>query len=114
MNIISSNVTVMVGNMDRAVNFYQGLGLRLINRWDDHYAMLSAKDIVIGLHPAGEEGKTGSGTTSIGFMIEDIEEAAALLKAVGVEAHREDGKSGSYLHFTDPDGTLLYFVKPGW
>src|SRR4051812_1993215 len=101
MNITSSNVTVMVQNMDRSVDFYQKLGLTLQNRWGDNYAMLAAKDIVIGLHPAGD-GKTGSGTTSIGFMIEDIDAAAAHLISMGVEAHRKDDKSGSYLNFTDP------------
>jgi hypothetical protein len=26
----------------------------------------------------------------------------------------DDGKSGIYCHFKDPDGTALYFVQPKW
>lgn len=114
INITDTNVTIMVRNMDTAINFYQQIGLTLKQRWDDNYAMLITTGLTIGLHPE-EEGKTSSGTVSIGFFIEDFNEAKALLEQNKISFDAaEDGKSGSYLNFKDPDGTLLYFVKPKW
>ena len=114
MKINGSNVTIMVKNMDQSIRFYQNLGLELKQRWDNHYAMLAAEGITLGLHPSDGE-KTGSGSTSIGFFIEKIEDAKALLQEHQIECnHEDDGKSGIYLHFTDPDGTILYFVQPKW
>ncbi len=108
-----SNVTIMVQNMDKAVQFYESIGLTLKQRWDNHYAMLSAGGVTIGLHPA-EGTENSSGTVSIGFMIDDINEAKALLESNKIIYDDAEGKSGHYLHFRDHDGTILYYVKPGW
>ncbi len=100
--------------MDNAIKFYESIGLTLQQRWGDHYAMISAKGITIGIHPMGEA-KPNSGTVSIGFMIDKISEAKELLDKNKIEYKAEDdGKSGLYLHFKDPDGTILYFVQPKW
>ena len=113
MNINESNVTIMVQNMDNAINFYKSIGLTLKNRWENHYAMMTATGIALGIHPA--EGKSrGSGSVSIGFMIESIDEARTLLEENKIAYSLDAGKSGSYLHFKDPDDTLLYFVQPAW
>ena len=114
MTINDTNVTIMVKDMDTAINFYQSIGLTLKQRWDNHYAMMTTKGLTIGIHPK-EEGETSSGTVSIGFMIGDFNEAKALLEKNKITFKAEDdGKSGNYLHFTDPDGTILYFVLPKW
>jgi catechol 2,3-dioxygenase-like lactoylglutathione lyase family enzyme len=113
-SITGSNVTIMVKDMDRSISFYQGIGLTLKQRWDNHYAMMSAEGITLGIHPAST-GETNSGTVSIGFMVNDIAEAKALLDANNIAYKEEnDGKSGLYLHFKDPDNTILYYVKPMW
>jgi catechol 2,3-dioxygenase-like lactoylglutathione lyase family enzyme len=113
MKIKSSNVTIMVKSMDRSCDFYQKIGLKLQQRWGDHYAMLSAKDIVIGLHPADGKYKRNEGV-SIGFMIDRQSDAKKLLTKLKIKFRATDGKSGKYVHFKDPDGTVLYFVEPGW
>lgn len=116
MKITGTNVTIMVKDMDKAITFYQSLGLELKQRWDNHYAMLAAQDIVIGLHPGGDE-KSSSGSLSIGFMIEDIEEAKALLQKENIvftNAGDASDSSGIYANFKDLDGTQLYFVQPKW
>ena len=113
MRITESNVTIMVKDMDKAISFYQGIGLTLKQRWDNHYAMLVTEGITIGLHPA-EGSDNSSGTVSIGFMIEKITEAKELLAANNIEYKEDNGKSGHYLHFKDMDGTVLYFVEPKW
>lgn len=113
IKITETNVTIMVKDMDRAIKFYESIGLKLKNRWENHYAMIETAGLTIGLHPT-EEKKTGSQTVSIGFMIEKLTEAQALLKKNKITFSSASGKSGKYLHFSDPDGTALYFVEPGW
>jgi predicted enzyme related to lactoylglutathione lyase len=114
ISITGTNVTIMVNDMDKAIQFYESIGLTLQQRWDNHYAMITAPGITIGLHPS-DDTKTNSGTVSIGFMVNTREEAKAILdenKIVYTES--DDGKSGIYFHFKDPYGTILYFVQPNW
>jgi lactoylglutathione lyase len=104
----------MVKDMNRAIAFYEGIGLKLKNRWGDHYAMISGAGVTLGIHPGGDD-QSNSGTVSIGFTVDDIEAAATELDTLQVTHKKtEDGKSGIYCHFTDPDGTALYFVQPNW
>jgi predicted enzyme related to lactoylglutathione lyase len=104
----------MVHDMDKAISFYESIGMNLQQRWDNHYAMMTAPGLTIGLHPS-DDPNPNSGTVSIGFMIDSIEEATALLDKNNIQhTAQDDGKSGTYLHFKDPFGTVLYFVKPKW
>lgn len=113
MKINSTNVTIMVKDMDKSINFYLALGFELKQRWENHYAMLAAPDLVIGLHPADEKIENGN-QISIGLMIDDINDAKNLLSAEAIDYKYADGKSGIYCHFRDPDGTEIYFTQPGW
>lgn len=114
INIKGSNVTIMVSDMDRAILFYQNIGLTLKQRWDNHYAMVITEGITLGIHPAKDD-EVNSGTVSIGFMIDAVQEARDILNSHNIPYQEEDdGKSGLYLHFKDPDGTVLYFVQPKW
>ena len=114
IKITGSNVTIMVKDMDKAIAFYESIGLILKQRWENYYAMVITEGITIGLHPA-KDAELNSGSVSIGFMIVDLEEAKALLNKNNIIYQAEDdGKSGNYLHFKDIDGTVLYFVKPKW
>lgn len=114
INIKGTNVTIMVKDMDKAISFYESIGLTLKQRWENHYAMVVTEGITIGIHPA-KSAEVNSGTVSIGFMIDKIEEAKALLEKNNIVFKEEDdGKSGNYLHFKDTDGTVLYFVQPKW
>ncbi len=113
-HITGSNVTIMVKDMDASIKFYEQIGLTLKQRWDNHYAMVEATGITIGIHPS-HGGESSSGSVSIGFMIANIDEAKDLLSANNIPFKSEDdGKSGLYVHFKDPDNTVLYFVKPKW
>jgi predicted enzyme related to lactoylglutathione lyase len=113
IKITESNVTIMISDMDRSVDFYLSIGFTIKQRWENHYAMLSAPGITIGLHPGGDS-HTGSGNISIGLMAEDINEIKSLLNGNKIKYKDEDGDSGHYFHFKDPDGTVIYFVKPKW
>ena len=110
-SITTSNVTVMVTDMDRSVEFYtKGLGLELKHRWDNHYAQVAAPGVVIGLHPA-KEVHIGSTNVSIGFGIVNLEEVKIRLDELGVKYKISDDKAGDFVSFTDPDGTSLYFMQ---
>ena len=55
-----------------------------------------------------------SGNVSIGFTADNFEEAGSLLKQLSIVATNRKEEGGEFLHFTDPDGTALYFIKPKW
>ena len=114
MNIKDSNLTLMVKDMDRSISFYQSLGLKIKNRWGNHYAQLTAPGLTIGLHPANADTSPGPGNMSIGFTVDNIEEAGSFLQSLAIDAQSRTEEGGQFLHFTDPDGTVLYFIKPKW
>jgi hypothetical protein len=75
--------------------------------------MLVTEGITIGLHPAETAGNT-SGSVSIGFMVEEINDAKDLLSGLQIAYKEDKGKLGHYLHFKDLDNTVPYFVAPLW
>ena len=112
MTIKDTNVTIMVNNMDASIAFYEALGFAVKQRWDNHYAQLSATGIVIGLHPNSSNTVTGSGNISIGFTTDNFEDARNVLHSLSIETKERNEEGGQFLHFNDPDGTALYFIKP--
>ena len=83
--------------------------------WNNHYAQLAAPGIVIGLHPTDENSTTGtSGNISIGFTADNFEEALSHLQKLNIAVTTRNEEGGQFIHFKDPDGTELYFIKPKW
>ena len=113
MKLKESNVTIMVNDMDKSIHFYESIGLKLKQRWGDHYAMIKGPGITLGIHP-NDGGKVSSGSISIGFMVDKFDPVRKMLKKNGIKFKEADGKSGTYANFKDPDGTALYFVLPKW
>ncbi len=112
MKIKDTNLTLMVRDMDQSVAFYQSLGLTLKNRWGNHYAQLAAPGLTIGLHPSDKGFTASSGNTSIGFTVDNFDEGKTFLVSNSIKATERNEEGGQFLHFTDPDGTALYFIKP--
>ena len=109
--IDTANVTIMVKDIQRSIDFYvDGLGLTLKQRWDDHYALVSAPGVVIGLHPSKGQVTSAQGI-SIGFGIATLADAEKRLKELQVSYDTTEDKAGNFASFTDPDGTPLYFMQ---
>lgn len=113
MTIKESNITINVKDMDKSISFYESVGFAVKNRWGNYYAQLTASGIAIGLHPVSEDNLKGnSGNVSIGFTTDNIEETKSSLEQLSIHTTERQEEGGHFLHFTDPDGTALYFIKP--
>jgi predicted enzyme related to lactoylglutathione lyase len=113
IKITETNVTLMVMSIDKSIKFYESIGMTLKSRWGEHYAMMETTGLTIGLHPTEKPVKPST-QVSIGFMVDDISEVRKILTKNKIKHSDEDGKSGIYSHFTDLDGTALYFTQPKW
>ena len=115
MTIKDANITIMVKDMDASILFYESIGLTVKQRWENHYAQLTAPGITIGLHPASDSSQAnGSGNISIGFTTTDFEESKASLQKLNITITERSEEGGLFIHFADPDGTALYFIQPKW
>ena len=99
--------------MDKSVAFYQLIGFTIKQRWDNHYAQLSAPGITVGLHPTNDS-ISNSGNVSIGFTTDNFEESKDQLNSLAIQTQLREEEGGKFIHFSDPDGTALYFIKPKW
>lgn len=115
MKINEANVTLMVGDMKKAVSFYVDvLGLELKANYGGHFAQVSCPGAIIGLHPRTEGGSPSgkSDTVSIGFGVDSLTAAMAELRAKGVTFSRvADDRPTKLAFFTDPDGNPLYLSE---
>ncbi len=114
--ITSGAATVMVSNMDRAVNFYtRVLGLKLMTRAGSDWAEVETPGLTIGLHLAGHGPTPGAqGAISIGFDVAgSLETAMATLRERGVrfEGPVVDNPQVKLAFFGDPDGNALYLCE---
>ena len=103
----------------------EGVGVRpaghlgLAYRFGDHWASVEVgKGLTIGLHPASPEMPAGRpGSMAIGLELTgSIHDAVAALEAKGVkfDGPINEGKSGSFAAFHDPDGNQLYLAQLNW
>jgi catechol 2,3-dioxygenase-like lactoylglutathione lyase family enzyme len=112
--ILAANATVMVDDLDRAVNFYvKILGLDPGMRAGPHYAEVHAPGLTIGLHPRRPGNPTAATTSnlSIGFQVE-LDDAVRWLTGAGISFAFEENDANRFAFFHDPDGTALYLVQP--
>jgi predicted enzyme related to lactoylglutathione lyase len=114
MEIESCNVTIMVSDMDKAILFYtETLGMKLENRYGNHWADIEGPGISIGLHPNSASVTRGN-NLQIGLRVDDIEKAIASLQKNGVQVNSKDEEQVRLASFTDPDGNVLFLVEPKW
>jgi catechol 2,3-dioxygenase-like lactoylglutathione lyase family enzyme len=112
-----AHVTLMVGDMDRAVAFYRDkLGMTVARQYGKEFAEIDAPGVRIGLHPGGKTPlKEHSRHMSIGLRVDDLDDAAATLRSRGVKLTDMPPDRGlRAASFTDPDGNPLYIVEIKW
>ncbi len=115
MNIKDSSITVNVKDLDKSIFFYESIGFTLKDRWDKYYALLSSPGLTIGLHPTDSEHlKDNSGNVSIGLTVNNFEETKSELQKLAINMTERKEEGGLFIHFKDPDGTALFFIKPKW
>lgn len=113
--IKDSNLTINVGDLETSIAFYEAIGFSLKGRWGDHYAILIAKGITIGLHPTEDRNrKTDSGNVSVGITTDNFEVTKAELEKLSIKINERSEEGGQFIHFNDPDGTAIYFINPKW
>ena len=114
--IHGGNATIYVSNMDDAIRFYtEVLGLKLTNRYGDHWATVQAgKSLLIGLHPWKQNvPKPGTnGSVQIGLVLSPdvpIDAYAERLRRHGVKVSGIiESEAGNYINFVDQDGNPIY------
>jgi catechol 2,3-dioxygenase-like lactoylglutathione lyase family enzyme len=86
MNIKNANVTVIVSNIDKAISFYTDiLGLKLVSRTDNRYAVLKIEGLTIGLNPLQHGLEPGNcKSLAIGFLIDNLNQTISELKNKGI------------------------------
>ncbi|MBV9718248.1 MAG: VOC family protein [Candidatus Eremiobacteraeota bacterium] len=108
-----SFVTVIVADMQRSIDFYtKKLGLPLKTRYGDHFAIVEAPGVTIGLHPA-KDGGAAPGTLSIGLGVSDVAASREELQGRGL-AFDGDIVADPPMRFAflrDPDGAQLYLAE---
>jgi catechol 2,3-dioxygenase-like lactoylglutathione lyase family enzyme len=115
MAILESNITIKVKDISKSIAFYESIGFTLKKRWDNYYAQVIAPGITIGLHPGNSSmTATNSDNISIGFTTDNFYEAKNLLDKLSINVQPREEEGGQFLHFNDPDGTPLYFIKSKW
>ncbi len=113
-----SNVTLIVSDMTRAVEFYsKTLGLKLVKSYGGEWAEVEAPGVRIGLHPGKRPASKGelARHVSIGFRVDDMDSARGALEAKGIRFQKAPEDRGARIeYFTDPDGTPLYLIELKW
>lgn len=110
-NLKSCRVNVMISNIDKAIEFYEGkLGLELLNRYGDHYAEIQAPDLLIGLHPITNNTTYGN-NFSIGFGVSEFDSTILDLESKGIEFKLDQDGWVRLAHFTDLDNNQLFLAE---
>lgn len=112
--VAGGHAIVYVSNMDVAIRFYTDtLGLKLTNRFGDHWATVEAGRLVIGIHPQTPRTPVPSsrGSVMLGLTIDEpIERVVSQLTARGVRITgpivRAQGQA--FVEIADPDGNAIY------
>ena len=103
-------------DMDRAVAFYGDvLGLRLLRREADQWALFDAGPVQFALHGVieGHPPVAPGGATAV-FRVDDLDGAVRSLQERGVEFHDHLGEVAGFARFrsfSDPDGNTVQLIE---
>jgi predicted enzyme related to lactoylglutathione lyase len=107
-------VMIVVRDMERSVVFYRDvLGLKLLIH-QDNWSQFDAGNILIGLHPEGDEVKVSPTTgMSIGIYVDDMDQAVVEIRrrlakiAIGPRPE----PFGRWALVFDPDGYSIQIIE---
>lgn len=119
-----NQVTVMVTDINRSVEFYRGLGLSQIVSAEDRYARFLCPDGDATFSIEKKPGTMPQSTTIIYFECDNLDDTVSELKSKGYVFH-QDATDQSWLwreaYLRDPDGNIicLYYagenrINPPW
>jgi len=107
-------VMIVVRDMERSVAFYKDvLGLNLLFK-QPNWSQFDAGNILIGLHPEGEEVKVSpTSGMSLGIYVEDITRTVAEVKRRGghIEVEPRPEPFGRWALLQDPDGYGVQLIE---
>ena len=110
-------ITLTVADLQRAVDFYEGvLGLEKKYQYRD-YAGFDCGGVEIGLKTWGEREPPRAGEPCIDFAVPDVDRAVEELESRGVEIleRPEDVQWGARIaRVADPDGHVLQLTRIDW
>ena len=111
------SITFYVSDLKKATRFYETtLGLEKKYEFSS-YVGFECGGGEIGLIPKPKEQSSGSSSTTVEFLVDDVDRACAELKAKGVkftsELHDETW-GGRQASFKDPDGNILEVTQIDW
>jgi predicted enzyme related to lactoylglutathione lyase len=107
-------VMIVVSNMDRSVAFYRDvLGLKMLFH-QNNWSQFDAGQMLIGLHPEGEQVKVSPTTGfSLGIYVDDIMKTVSALKRrhgnISIEPRPEP--FGRWALLKDPDGYGIQLIE---
>jgi catechol 2,3-dioxygenase-like lactoylglutathione lyase family enzyme len=107
-----ANVTLMVSDMERSVQFYTAsLGLRLKTRYGNEFAVLQAPGVTIALHPRIDG--AGSSSMSIGLGVDSLEDSMRELQERGVSfvGRIIEDPPVRIAYVSEPDGIPIYLCE---
>jgi catechol 2,3-dioxygenase len=108
------HVYYWVADMDRAVAFYRDLlGLDLIRRDEDNWAVFDSGGRMFALHGAVEGRPPAPGGATAVFAVADLDRTRSLLVERGVEFGHEGDVTGyaRFASFKDPDGNTVQIIE---
>jgi catechol 2,3-dioxygenase-like lactoylglutathione lyase family enzyme len=108
--VSGGHAIIYVSDMDRAIDFYsKTLGLRLTNRFENHFATVEVGSLVLAIHP--QTARTPipgtKGSVTLGLVVDEpIDIVLARLAQRGV---RMTGRSetAQFVEIEDPDGHVI-------
>lgn len=107
-------IMVVVKDMDRSVAYYRDvLGLKLLFK-QSNWSQFDAGNILIGLHPEGEEVKVSPTTgMSFGIYVDDVTATSAEIKRRGghIAIQPRNEPFGRWALAKDPDGYNIQLVE---
>lgn len=107
-------IMMVVSDMERSVAFYRDVvGLKLLFK-QNNWSQFDAGNIILGLHPIGDEVKVGPTTgCTFGIYVNDMQKAVGEIKRRGgtlaVEPRREP--FGLWALLKDPDGYNVQIIQ---